>query len=69
MMFERYSFVAITTSDLDRVRQFGSTRLAFRLRKKRRDTFSLLMQGVYDSVSIWPMMIFTKREALIPPYA
>jgi len=67
MMFERYSFVAITISDLDRVRQFWVNALGFPITEEEAGHFSLLMQEAYDSVSIWPMMIFTKREALIPP--
>jgi len=44
-MFERYSFVAITTADLGRARRFWVDQLGFRVTEERHDDFFIIDAG------------------------
>jgi len=44
-MFERYSFVAITTTDLGRARRFWVDQLGFRVTEERHDDFFIIDAG------------------------
>jgi len=44
-MFERYSFVAITTTDLERARRFWVDQLGFRVTEEKPDDFFIIDAG------------------------
>jgi catechol 2,3-dioxygenase-like lactoylglutathione lyase family enzyme len=61
-MFERYSFVAITTLDLDRARRFWVGALGFRVTEEKAGHFSSLTRAASGCVLTLPTMTFTGQE-------